>query len=123
MFSWATEYDDLTEDDEVTEKNFAYTFNQAGGVGQSQPNLFTVAHTTSPVIMSSGMKLNADYTFANAPAANVIGVLGGEEARAIEKPKENGTIDYIRLTWTPKTEPVLMREGSAPLNGVTQEVL
>ena len=57
MFSWATEYDDLPEDEEVTEANFAYTFNKAGGVGQSQPNLFTVAHTTSPMVMSSGISL------------------------------------------------------------------
>ena len=100
MYSWATEYDDLPEDEEVTEANFAYTFNKAGGVGQSQPNLFTVAHTTSPMVMSSGMKFVADYTFDNAPAANVIVVPGGEGARAIEKLKENGTIDYIRRVGT-----------------------
>lgn len=100
MFSWATEYDDLPEDEEVTEANFAYTFNKAGGMGQSQPDLFTVAHTTSPMVMSSGMKFVADYTFDNTPAANVIGVPGSEGARAIEKLKEYGTIDYIRRVGT-----------------------
>lgn len=99
MFWWGTTFDGLPEDTDVTEDNFSYTFNN---VSRKLPNVFTVAPTTDPTTMSSGMRFLADYTFANAPAANVVVVPGGEGARDTEKLKANGTLDYINKLGTQK---------------------
>lgn len=97
MFWWATTFDTLPEADDVTEENFSYTFNSTS---RRLPNLFTVAPTTEPLTMSSGMRFLADYTFDDAPAANVVVVPGGEGARATETLKANGTLDFIHKLGT-----------------------
>ena len=105
MFWWGTTFDTLPEKDDVTEDNFSYTFNSTS---RRLPNLFTVAPTTAPLTMSSGMRFLADYTFDTAPSANVVVVPGGEGARATEKLKANGTLDYIHRLGTQKDNQYIM---------------
>ena len=105
MFWWGTTFDTLPEKDDVTEENFSYTFN---GTSRKLPNLFTVAPTTAPLSMSSGTMCVADYTFDTAPGANVVVVPGGEGARATEKLKANGTLDYIHRVGTQKDNKYIM---------------
>lgn len=97
MFWWATTFDGHPEDKDMAEEDFSYTFNNTS---RRLPNIFTVAPTTDPITMSSGMRFIADYTFENAPHANVIVVPGGEGARATEKLKANETLSYINKVAT-----------------------
>jgi len=99
MFWWATTFDGHPEDKDMTEADFGYTFNSTT---RRLPNVFTVAPTTEPTTMSSGMRFFADHTFESAPQANVIVVPGGEGARATEQLKANGTLDYINRVGTHK---------------------
>lgn len=95
MFWWATKFDDHPEDKDMTEADFSYNFNGSEGTTRALPNIFTVSAATETISMSSGMKFVPDYTFANAPHANVVVVPGGEGARATDKLRANGTLDYI----------------------------
>jgi len=96
MFWWATKFDDHPEDKDITEADFSYTFGEEDqGSSRKLPNIFTVAPTTSPLSMSSGMRFLPDYSFDNAPHANVVVVPGGVGARAIDQLQENGTLRYI----------------------------
>lgn len=97
MFWWATTFDGHPEDKDMTEEDFGYTFNSTS---RRLPNVFTVAPTTEPITMSSGMRFVPDYTFDTAPSANVIVAPGGEGARATDKLKANGTLDYIHKVGT-----------------------
>ena len=105
MFWWATTFDTLPEKEDVTEENFSATFNNRA---MKLTNLFSVAPTTEPLTMSSGMRFLADYTFDNAPSANVVVVPGGEGARATDKLRANGTLDYIHRLGTQKDNKYIM---------------
>jgi transcriptional regulator GlxA family with amidase domain len=102
MFWWATTFDSHPEAKDMTEADFGYTFNTSGNTSRRLPNIFTVAPTTDPITMSSGMRFLADYSFGNVPSANVVVVPGGEGARATEALKANGTLDYIHKLGTQK---------------------
>ena len=106
MFWWATTFDNHPEAKDMTEADFSYTFNSDNS--RRLPNIFTVAPTTAPITMSSGMRFLADYSFENVPAANVVVVPGGEGARATEKLKANGTLDYIHRIGTAKDTKYVM---------------
>jgi transcriptional regulator GlxA family with amidase domain len=99
MFWWATTFDHHPEAQDMTEADFSYTFN-TNATSRRLPNIFTVAPTTAPITMSSGMRFLADYSFENVPAANVVVVPGGEGARATAALKANGTLDYIHKVAT-----------------------
>jgi transcriptional regulator GlxA family with amidase domain len=101
MFWWATKFDDHPADKDMTEEDFNYNFNSSGeNSSRGLPNIFTVSACPSPMTMSSGMKFMADYSLENAPPANVVMVPGGEGARATDKLRENGTLDYIHKLGT-----------------------
>jgi len=103
MFWWATTFDNHPKDKDMSEEDFSYTFNSTpANTSRRLANIFTVAPTTDPITMSSGMRFLADYNFGNAPKANVIVVPGGEGARATEQLKANGTLDYIHKVGTQK---------------------
>ena len=52
MFWWMTAFQELPTDRPIEESDFSYTFNLKDG---TTPNVFTVAPTTDPIVMSSGM--------------------------------------------------------------------
>ncbi len=101
MFWWATTFDDHPEEKDMTEPDFSNIFGEeSAGASRKLPNIFTVAPTTSPLSMSSGMRFLPDFSFADAPPANVVVVPGGVGARATEQLKENGTLGYIHQVGT-----------------------
>jgi putative intracellular protease/amidase len=57
--------------------------------------VFTVAPTIDTYRMSSGMQWTPDFSYDNAPAANVIVAPGGRGASDIPARRKEGTIDYI----------------------------
>ncbi|MGP1665630.1 MAG: DJ-1/PfpI family protein [Rhodanobacter sp.] len=93
MFWWMTAFQELPTDRPIKESDFSYTFNLKDG---TTPNVFTVAPTTDPIVMSSGMKFIADFSYETAPPANVVVVPGGHGARNIPALEANGTLDYIK---------------------------
>ena len=60
MFWWMTAFQELATDRPIKESDFSYTFNLKDG---TTPNVFTVAPTTDPIVMSSGMKFIARNNF------------------------------------------------------------
>jgi len=92
MFWWGTNFESLPRDKYVTNDEFAHAF----GADKDIPNVYTVAYTTKPIRMSSGMKFIADYSFDNAPKPDVIVVPGGLGGRNLKVLEDNGTIDYIK---------------------------
>jgi putative intracellular protease/amidase len=92
MFWWMSLFLDLPPDRPIGESGFADTFYPKVG---SPPKVFTVAPTTDTYRMSSGMRFIPDFSYDNAPAANMIFAPGGRGARDIPALQKNGTIDYI----------------------------
>lgn len=62
-------------------------FQDADVVGRMQPafNLYTVAETTAPVALSGGATIVPKYSFADAPAPNVVVVPAQSDATAAMK--------------------------------------
>lgn len=54
--------------------------------GQAGFKVFTVAENSKPIVAVFGQKVTPDYTFSNAPAADVLLVPGGSGGRAAENP-------------------------------------
>jgi transcriptional regulator GlxA family with amidase domain len=98
MFWWMSLFQDLPPDWPITESDFADTFYPKDG--STPPKVFTVAPTTDPYRMSSGMRFIPDFSYDNAPAANMIVAPGGRGARDIPALQKNGTIDYIKQVGT-----------------------
>ena len=89
MFWWMSLFQDLLPDRPIRESDFADTFYPPVG---SKPKVFTVAPTTETYRMSSGMRFIPDFSYDNAPAANMIVAPGGRGARDIPALQKNGTI-------------------------------
>jgi putative intracellular protease/amidase len=58
--------------------------------------VFTVGPEIKPYRMNSGMQWIPDFSYDNAPAANVIVSPGGRGASEISARQKDGTIDYIK---------------------------
>ena len=58
--------------------------------------VFTVGPAIKPYRMSSGMQWVPDFTYDNAPPANMIVAPGGRGANDIAARRKEGTIDYIQ---------------------------
>jgi len=93
MFWWMYLFQGLPPDRPITESDFADTFYPKDG--STPPNVFTVAPTTDPYRMSSGMRFIPDFSYDNAAAANMIVAPGGRGARDIPALQKNGTIGAI----------------------------
>lgn len=104
MFHWMSLFEALPTDRRpVGENNFAVDFITEDEFSEyfdldksTKPNIFTVAPSMKTYRMNSGMKWTPEYTFENAPHADVIVVPGGIGARDISAREAEGTIDYIR---------------------------
>jgi putative intracellular protease/amidase len=104
MFYWMSLFEGLPDDrrpagepdwavDFLTESEFAeYFYPKVAPKGK----VFTVGPATKPYRMSSGMQFTPDFSYDNAPAANMIVVPGGRGAHDIPARREEGTIDYIK---------------------------
>jgi putative intracellular protease/amidase len=104
MFYWMSLFEGLPDDrrpagepdwgvDFLTESEFAeYFYPKVAPKGK----VFTVGPVTKPYRMSSGMQFTPDFSYGNAPAANMIVVPGGRGAHDIPARREEGTIDYIK---------------------------
>jgi len=93
MFWWMSLFQDLPPDRPIGESDFADAFYPEDG---SPPKVFTVAPTTDTYRMTSRMRFIPDFSYDNAPAANMIVAPGGRGARDIPALQKNGTIDYIK---------------------------
>jgi putative intracellular protease/amidase len=62
-------------------------------LGQAGFNVFTVAASAAPVTTSMGMKVTPSYTLANAPAADILVVPGGDVRNTVDKPE---VISWLR---------------------------
>ena len=80
MFWWTSLFQDLPPDRPIGESVFSDTFYPKDG---STPKVFTVAPTTDTNRMSSRMRFIPDFSYDNAPAANMIVAPGGRGARDI----------------------------------------
>jgi transcriptional regulator GlxA family with amidase domain len=105
MFYWMSLFEALPPDrrpigeldfaiDFISESEFANYFYPKVA---PKTKVFTVAPTTIDTYrMSSGMQWTPDFSYDNAPAANMIVAPGGRGARDIHALQRNGTIDYIK---------------------------
>jgi putative intracellular protease/amidase len=92
MFWWMSLFEKLPPAQPISESDFLTTFMSREG---SWPNLFTVAPTTDVYRMSSGMRFTPNFSYDDAPAANMIVAPGGHGSLNFPGLKGNGTIDYI----------------------------
>jgi transcriptional regulator GlxA family with amidase domain len=93
MFWWMSLFQKLPPARPIIESDFFTTFMSREG---SWPNMFTVAPTTDVCRMSSGMRFTPDFSYDDAPAANMIIVPGGHGSLNFAELRRNGTIDYIK---------------------------
>jgi transcriptional regulator GlxA family with amidase domain len=98
MFWWMYLFQDLPPDRPIAESDFAETFYPEAGA--TPPKVFTVAATTDTYRMSSGMRFTPDFSYDNAPPANMVVAPGGRGAMNIPALQKNGTIDYIKQVGT-----------------------
>jgi hypothetical protein len=99
----------LSPNQPIGESDFVKTFRSREG---STPSLFTVEPTTGVYRMSSGMRFVPDFSYDNAPPANMIVAPGGHGSMNIPALRQNGTIDYIKKVAT--------AQGWRPTSAVTQ---
>jgi putative intracellular protease/amidase len=104
MFFWMSLFEALPPDrrpigepdfavDFISESEFAdYFYPKVAPKGK----VFTVAPTIKTYRMSSGMQFTPDFSYDNAPAANMIVAPGGHGARDIPARHKEGTIYYIK---------------------------
>ena len=69
MFWWMSLFQHLPPNQPIGESDFVKTFRSREG---STPSLFTVEPTTGVYRMSSGMRFVPDFSYDNAPPANMI---------------------------------------------------
>jgi hypothetical protein len=86
MLWWMSLFQDLPSDRPIAESDFAETFYSEAGA--TPPKVFTVAPTTDTYRMSSGMRFTPDFSYDNAPAANMVVAPGGRGAMNSCTPKE-----------------------------------
>jgi putative intracellular protease/amidase len=104
MFFWMSLFEALPPDrrplgepdfgfDFISESEFAdYFYPKIAPKGK----VFTVAPTIKTYRMSSGMQFTPDFSYDNAPTANMIVTPGGHGARDIPARHNEGTIDYVK---------------------------
>jgi transcriptional regulator GlxA family with amidase domain len=104
MFTWMPLFEALPADrrpagepdfavDFLTESEFAEYFYPKVA---PKAKVFTVAPAIKTYRMSSGMQFTPDFSYDNAPAANMIVAPGGRGAHDIPARHKDGTIDYIK---------------------------
>jgi len=97
MFWWMSLFQHFPPDRPPGESDFLKTFTSREG---STPSLFTVAPTKDVYRMSSGMRFVPDFSYDNAPPANMIVAPGGHGSMNIPALRQDGTIDYIKKVAT-----------------------
>jgi transcriptional regulator GlxA family with amidase domain len=118
MFYWISLFEALPPDRRpIGEPNFAVDFITESEFAEyfypkvaPKAKVFTVAPTIKTYRMSSGMQCIPDFSYDNAPAANMIVAPGGRGAHDIPARRKEGTIDYIK------------RVGNAPGNKYVMSV-
>ena len=104
MFYWMSLFEALPPDRRpIGEPDFAVDFISESEFADyfypkvaPKAKVFTVAPTINTYVMSSGMQWTPDFSYDNAPAANMIVAPGGHGARDIPARHKEGTIDYIK---------------------------
>jgi len=105
MFYWISLFEALPPDrrpigepdfavDFISESEFADYFHPKVA---PKAKVFTVAPSINTYRMSSGMQWTPDFSYDNAPAANMIVAPGGRGASDIPARYKDGTIDYIKM--------------------------
>ena len=97
LFWWMSLFQHLPPNQPIGESDFVKTFRSREG---STPSLFTVESTTGVYRMSSGMRFVPDFSYDNAPPANMIVAPGGHGSMNIPALRQNGTIDYVKKVAT-----------------------
>ena len=95
MFGWMSLFQHLPPGRPISEADFSYDFFEHPKAGPT-PTVFTVGPTTDIYRMSAGIRFIPDFSYDNAPPANVIVAPGGRGSRDIPALQRNGTIDYIK---------------------------
>jgi transcriptional regulator GlxA family with amidase domain len=106
MFFWMSLFEALPPDRRpIGEPDFAVNFITNSEFTDyfypkavPKAKVFTVAPTVNTYRMSSGVQWTPDFSYDNAPAANVIVAPGGRGAHDIPARQREGTIDYIKRT-------------------------
>jgi putative intracellular protease/amidase len=104
MFFWMSLFEALPPDrrpigepdfavDFITESEFLEYFYPKAA---PKAKVFTVGPAIKTYRMSSGMQWIPDFSYDNAPAANMIVAPGGRGAHDIPARHKDGTIDYIK---------------------------
>jgi putative intracellular protease/amidase len=79
----------------ITESEFEHYFYPKVA---PKAKVFIVGPAIKAYRMSSGMQWTPDFSYGNAPAANVIVAPGGRGVHDIPARQREGTIDYIKRT-------------------------
>jgi transcriptional regulator GlxA family with amidase domain len=104
MFTWMPLFEALPTDRRpVGEPDFAVDFLTESEFAEyfypklpPKAKVFTVAPAVKTYRLSSGMQFTPDFSYENAPAANMIVTPGGRGAHDIPARHKDGTIDYIK---------------------------
>jgi putative intracellular protease/amidase len=105
MFFWMSLFEALPPDrrpvgepdfavDFISESEFADYFHPEVA---PKTKVFTVAASIKTYRMSSGMQWTPDFSYDNAPDANMVVAPGGRGAGDIPARHQEGTIDYIKM--------------------------
>jgi putative intracellular protease/amidase len=105
MFFWMSLFEALPPDRRpIGEPDFGVNFISDSEFeeyfypkGAPKAKVFTVAQSTNTYRMSSGMQWTPDFSYDNAPIANMIVAPGGRGARDIPARHKDGTIDYVKM--------------------------
>ncbi|WP_318766488.1 DJ-1/PfpI family protein [Lactiplantibacillus carotarum] len=89
---WISTFEGYQPGRPVTQTEFQTTFAAHTG---TNPHVFTVGPTTTPYQLSAGSTFTPQYSYANAPHANVVLVPGGHGSWDFDELKANGTFDYV----------------------------
>jgi transcriptional regulator GlxA family with amidase domain len=103
MFYWMSLFESLPPDRRpIGEPDFAANFITESEFEEyfypkvSPKNVFTVGPALKSYRMSSGMRWTPDFSYDDAPPANVIVAPGGRGVHDIPARQKDGTVDYIR---------------------------
>jgi putative intracellular protease/amidase len=116
MFYWMSLFEGLPPDRRpVGEPDFAVDFITEGEFEDyfypkipPKGKVFTVSPSIKTYRMSSGMQWTPDFSYDNAPAANMIVAPGGRGVHDLPARHKDGTIDYIkRIGYAPDTKYVM----------------
>lgn len=98
IFWWASVFQSFPPDHDFTQDQFRTTFKAHEG---AVPNVFTVGPTTREAYhLSSGTRFIPQYSYDDAPSANVVLVPGGHGSLKFPELQRDGTIDFIRKAAT-----------------------